>query len=51
MKKTFDCVELQRKLRDDLAKKYLEDPDKFMQEINRKYPATGSKTDKDKPAS
>ena len=37
MHKTIDAVALQRKIRDKLGKEYLEDPEKFNKELEKKY--------------
>lgn len=37
MKKKFDAVEYQRKVRVELSKKYRDNREKFIRELNKKY--------------
>lgn len=37
MKKRFDAVEFQRKVREELSKKYSENRESFLRELKRRY--------------
>ena len=37
MKKKFDAVKFQREIREELSKKYSDDPKAFMRELRKKY--------------
>jgi len=37
MKKTFDAVNFQRNIRNELGKQYIKDPAAFLNELNEKY--------------
>lgn len=37
MKKRFDAVKFQRKIRMELSKKYIADPEAFFRELKEKY--------------
>lgn len=43
MKKKFDAVQFQRKVREELSKKYLSDPKVFARELKTKYAAEKEK--------
>ncbi len=43
MKKKFDAVQFQRKVREELGKKYLSDPKAFARELRTKYAAEKGK--------
>ena len=40
MNKKFDAVGFQRKVREQLSKKYIADPEAFLKELKRKYSGT-----------
>ena len=40
MKKKFDAVGFQRKVREELSKKYIADPEAFLKELKSKYNGT-----------
>ncbi len=37
MKKRFDCVAFQRKIRNELSREYLANKEKFQKKLNEKY--------------